>query len=598
MNRLAAFSVLLLLFFGCAGKPAGPSQNAIYLDASRPVSERVDDLLARMTPEEKIGQMLQVDRYEITGIDLISKYMLGSVLNGGGSNPKPNTPEGWADMYDQVQQEAMKTRLQIPVLYGIDAVHGNGRIPGAVVFPHNIGLGAAHNPGLAGQIGRITAIETRAAGVHWTFAPCIAVPRDIRWGRTYEGFSEDPDIVSSLGAATIRGIQGQNLAQSDAILACAKHFVGDGGTSDGHDQGNTELDESELRRIHLRPYIDAIAAGAGSIMASFSSWNGQKMHGNSYLLETVLRDELGFKGVLVSDWAAVTQLPGSYPERLQNAINAGVDLIMLPAMPDTNFATILELVRTGKISKKRIDVAVKRILEIKFRLGLFENRFADRSRLGQIGTAEHRETARQAVRESAVLLKNNDILPLSRDGMRILVAGEKADDIGAQCGGWTLTWQGVRGEVPGGTSVLGALEAMAGSSEIVYAKDGKSTGKFDVIVAVAGEQPYAEGRGDSREPSLSGPEKRMIAELKEMDIPLVLIVLSGRPLLITDQIELCDSVLAAWLPGTEAAGLADIIFGAYAPTAKLSFTWPASKDFFSERNDRTTLYPLGYGLTY
>ncbi len=596
------FTVILLIS-GCSGSsPEIDKENVpgLYMDSSLPVSERVESLLSLMTLEEKVGQMLQVDRFQISYIGEISENLVGSVLNGGNSNPVPNTPQGWLKMYNEVQEEAMKTRLAIPVLYGIDAVHGNGRTPGAVVFPHNIGLGAAGSEELAELAGRITAVETRATGVHWTFAPCIAVPQDIRWGRTYEGFSEDPETVSRLGQAMIRGMQMNGLSDFSSIAACAKHYAADGGTEGGTDQGNSVMNEQELRDIHLYPYKAAIEQGVATIMASYSSWNGQKLHGSEYLLKEVLRNELGFEGLLVSDWGAVRQLPGDLDDQLGKSINAGIDLLMLPSMPSYYLSTILDLVQEGRIEESRINEAVSRILKLKFELGLFENPFADPEMLSVIGSDEHREAARRAVRESLVVLKNfAGVLPLDNGDSVIALAGPKADNTGVQCGGWTLIWQGKSGDIKGGTSIFDAFRQRIKSDDrLIFSEDGKLTGKADVIVAVVGENPYAEGKGDSKNPGISEKEAEMLESLYKYDVPVIVIVLSGRPVLMTEQIEKADAVIAAWLPGTEAQGIADVIFGDYGPAGKLSYSWPKDESFFTEREDSNTLFPFGYGLTW
>lgn len=600
----SAFICAVIIFIsGCSGSSRGVDDSGIpklYTDSSLPVNERVENLLSLMTIEEKVGQMLQVDRFQISRIGEISENLVGSVLNGGSSNPVPNTLRGWLDMYNEVQEEAMKTRLAIPVLYGIDAVHGNGRTPGAVVFPHNIGLGAAGSEELAELAGRITAAETRATGIHWTFAPCIAVPQDIRWGRTYEGFSEDPVTVSRLGQAMIRGLQMNGLSGSSSIAACAKHYVADGGTKGGQDQGNSVMNEQELRDVHLYPYKAAVEQGVAAIMASFSSWNGQKIHSSQYLLKEVLRDELGFEGLLVSDWGAVRQLPGELDDQLEKSINAGIDLLMLPDFPSNYLMAILGLVQEGRIEESRINEAVSRILKLKFELGLFENPFAGPEKLSVVGSDEHREAARRAVRESLVVLKNSDgVLPLDDRNTVIALAGPKADNTGVQCGGWTLIWQGTSGDIKGGTSIFDAFSQRVKSDDrLIFSEDGNLTGEADVIVAVVGENPYAEGKGDSKRPGISEKETEMLESLYRYDVPVIVIVLSGRPLLMTEQIEKADAAVAAWLPGTEARGIADIIFGDYSPTGKLSFAWPADESFFTERKDSNTLFPSGYGLTW
>jgi beta-glucosidase len=431
------------------------AQTPPYLDPNLPIDERVEDLLARMSLDEKVGQMTQVDRSALTNIDHIKDYYLGSILSGGGSVPESNTPAGWADMYDQYQQKALETELKIPLIYGVDAVHGHNNLLNAVIFPHNIGLGCTRSEELVEEAARITAIEVAATGIDWNFGPCVAVPRDERWGRTYEGFSESPELTAQLGEAAIRGYQGDTLSENISILACAKHFIGDGGTTGGDDQGNTEIDESTLREIHLPPYISAVENGVGSIMASFSSWNGDKVHGSKYLLTDLLKNELGFDGLLVSDWAAIDQLPGDYSSDVAAAINAGIDMVMVPYDYTTFISTLKFQVTLENISIDRIDDAVRRILKAKFELGLFEQPLTDRSLFNLVGSEEHREVARQAVRESLVLLKKKDsILPLPESGTKILVAGEHADNLGYQCGGWTIEWQGKSGDLTEGTTLL------------------------------------------------------------------------------------------------------------------------------------------------
>jgi beta-glucosidase len=433
--------VLFLLFFNTLVLTA---QVPIYLDPDATVVSRVSDLLSRMTLEEKIGQMTQADHAAVSNLNDVKIYFIGSILSGGGSDPSSeNTPLDWTNLYDSFQQEALETRLGIPLIYGIDAVHGHSNVNGAVIFPHNIGLGATRNPELIENASRIAAVEIAATGIDWTFAPCIAVPRDERWGRTYEGFGETPELATLFGAASIRGFQNDSLNTPTSIVACAKHYIGDGGTTGGGDQGNAELAEEELRSIHLPGYIAAIENDVKTIMASYNSWNGIKLHGHSYLLNEVLKDELGFEGFVISDWAAIDQLPGNYVSDVENSINAGIDMVMVPNKYVEFFTTLKSLVEQNKVSIDRIDDAVRRILRVKFELGLFEKPLADRSLLSLIGTDEHRDVARECVRESQVLLKKNDsILPLPDSNLKVLVAGGHADNIGLQCGGWTIQWQG------------------------------------------------------------------------------------------------------------------------------------------------------------
>ncbi len=491
----------------CRGSKYTSLPIAPYRPDARPLSAfdpKVDDLIGRMTLDEKIGQMTQAERGSLREGD-IQNYFIGSVLSGGGSGPASNQVDAWADMYDDFQSQALKTRLKIPILYGIDAVHGHNNVRGAVIFPHNIGLGASRNPALAEIAGRITASEVRATGMNWTFSPVVAVPRDERWGRTYEGFGEDPDLVQAMGRAAVLGYQRSSLADPSGIVACAKHYLGDGGTRWGTgnpiDQGDTQMDEATLRRVHLPGYRAAVQAGVGTIMVSFSSWNGQKMTGNRYLLTDVLKGELGFEGFLISDWAAIDQLPGgSYRAQVKAAINAGIDMGMVPERHQEFFVTLKSLVLAGEIPVSRVDDAVRRILRVKFAAGLFDRSpFSDHSYRTRLGSAEHREAAREAVRQSLVLLKNRDgLLPLSKNLRRVMVSGLSADDIGRQCGGWTISWQGSAGNITTGTTILQAIrQSVAVSTQVVHSPDGTNAAGADVAIAIIGEPPYAEGPGDS-----------------------------------------------------------------------------------------------------
>lgn len=567
-TTIAFFAVSLLLQFG-------QSQSQTYLDSTATVPERVEDLLGRMTLAEKIGQMTQADRQFLRNESDIASYGLGSILSGGGSAPAPNTPEAWANMYDRFQSQTLSTRLSIPIIYGIDAVHGHNNVKGAVIFPHNIGLGCSRNDSLIQQAARVAAIEVAGTGIDWTFGPCIAVPQDERWGRTYEGFGETPDLTSQMAAAAVRGLQGDDLAQARTILACAKHFVGDGGTTNGIDQGNTEVDEQTLRAIHLPGYISAISAGVGSIMASFNSWNGEKIHGSRYLLTTVLKQELGFAGFVVSDWAGIDQLAGPYARDIETAINAGIDMVMVPDRYRDFISTLSDLVQQGRVSPARIDDAVRRILQLKFKLGLFERPFTNRSLTARIGSQEHRQIARACVRESLVLLKKKDAtLPISKNVQRIHVSGKNADDLGNQCGGWTISWQGSSGNITTGTTILQAIRKAAPSTSVTYAADGSGGQGADVGIAVIGEKPYAEGRGDRTDLSLAKEDIAAVRNLKNAGLKVITVIISGRPLIIEPILHFSDAIVAAWLPGTEGQGVADVLFGDYAPRGRLSHSWP------------------------
>lgn len=579
------------------------AQNQIYLDPSASNDSRVEDLLAKMTLDEKIGQMTQADHAAVSNLDDVKNYYLGSILSGGGSDPTPeNTPLDWTNLYDSLQTKALETRLSIPLIYGIDAVHGHSNVKGAVIFPHNIGLGATRNPQLIKNAARITAIEIAATGIDWNFAPCIAVPRDERWGRTYEGFGETPELAELLGSAAVRGLQNDSLNTPTSIVACAKHYVGDGGTLDGVDQGNTVLTEEELRAIHLPGYISAIENDVKTIMASYNSWNGNKLHGNKYLLTDVLKNELGFKGFIISDWAAIDQIPGDYASDVEVSINAGIDMVMVPNNYQEFFNTLKMLVEQNKISIERIDDAVSRILRVKFELGLFERPFADRSLLSLVGSASHREVARQCVRESAVLLKKNDnIIPLPKSNVKVLVAGEHADNIGLQCGGWTIQWQGASGEITDGTTILEGLKKIAPNNEFIYnAKGNFDSEEADYAIVVVGEEPYAEGNGDNSDLTLNDSHVKLVRKLKKMGLPVITILISGRPMIINTELHNSDALLAAWLPGTEGDGIAEIIFGDHIPSGVLPVTWQKSMEQIPQNygdENYDPLYPYGFGIT-
>lgn len=575
------------------------------------INKKVDALMSKMTLEEKIGQMTQVDLDAIKqNPDDIAKYSLGSLLCGGNTEVPDISAKGWAQSYQQYQNIALKSRLKIPILFGIDAVHGHNNVDGATIFPHNIGLGASRNPKLVEKVARITALEVRGTGMQWAFAPCVAVARNERWGRTYESFGENPELSKSLGAAAVLGLQTKNLKDKTSVLASVKHFMGDGGTTNGKDQGNTECDMNTLREIHLAPYIDAIKAGAKNIMVSYSSWNGLKMHGNKYLLTDVLKKELGFKGFLVSDWAAIDQLGKDYKTDIEISINAGLDMIMIPNGPDkeNNYVQFInflkELVNEGKVPIERIDDAVRRILTVKFEMGLFENYKVDKKLTAKVGSKEHREVAREAVRQSLVLLKNDkNVLPLSKSLKRIHVAGKAADDIGIQSGGWTISWQGNTGNViSGGTTILQAIKnTVSKKTEITTSTDGKGAEGADVCLVVVGENPYAEMFGDREDLSLSKDDIQTIENAKASGVPVVVILLSGRPMIITDQISKVDGFIAAWLPGTEGQGVADVLFGDFKPVGKLPHSWPKSMNQIpinvGDKN-YDPLFPYGFGLSY
>ena len=573
--------------------------------------KQVDALLAQMTLDEKIGQMVQVDSSALKdNVTDVQKYFLGSVLSGGASDPpNGNTVRDWLDFATEFQKPALQTRLKIPLIYGIDAVHGHNNIDGAVIFPHNIGLGATHDSKLVERAGRVTAEEVAGTGIRWAFAPCVTVPQDERWGRTYEGFSDNAALVSQLGAAAVRGFQGSKLsAETTSVLACAKHFVGDGGTTNGIDQGDTICDEAMLWKLYLPPYQAAIEAGVGSIMVSYSSWNGAKMHGNQYLLTDVLKGRLGFRGFLVSDWAAIDQLSPDYKNDIEQSINAGLDMIMIPSGPGKphSYVEFIEdlkqLVAEGKVMQSRIDDAVRRILRIKFQLGLFDNPATDPNLTAAIGSPEHRAVARQAVRESLVLLKNeNQVLPLSKKIKHLAVVGGAADDLGVQCGGWTIDWQGRRGNVThGGTTLLAAIrQTVSPETQVTFSPDGGNLQDVDAVIVVIGENPYAESRGDRTNLDLSAGDLDLVAKARAAGKPVVTILFSGRPLLLNSALADSDAFVAAWLPGTEGQGMTDVLFGDFQFAGKLPRAWPRSNDHIRTGDAaEKPLFPFGYGLSH
>ena len=599
LNKLFFFIlfVSILLMFSCKENVSNPD------DSNQNISELVEKLLSQMTLDEKIGQMTQAERNALQNISDIKNYNLGSLLSGGGSAPSNNSSQGWADMYDYYQSFALQTRLKIPLIYGIDAVHGHNNVFGATIFPHNIGLGCTRNPQLIEQAARVTAEEVSGTGIDWTFAPCIATVRDERWGRTYEGFGETPELSFTMAEAMVRGYQGTNLSDYGNILACAKHFLGDGGTLEGDDQGNVIADEQTIRQLHLPGFISAINAGVKSIMISYSSINGQKMHGSKYWITDVLKDELGFKGFVISDWQGIDQLPGDYKSDIETSVNAGIDMVMVPNNFKNFIQYLKELVSENEVSVDRINDAVRRILTVKFELGLFEKPFTDRSLTPTVGSFTHREVARQCVRESLVLLKNQaNFLPLPKVTSRILVAGKSAHDLGNQCGGWTISWQGGSGNITSGTTIYQAIKnTVAATTQVDFSFDGSIAQSGDIGVLVIGETPYAEGNGDRQDLSLDQQDLAVINNFNNAGIPYVIILISGRPMILGNAIDDCNAFIAAWLPGTEGQGIADVLFGDFNFTGKLSHSWPRSMNQipmnFGDSN-YNPLFPYGYGLSY
>ncbi|HRN49911.1 MAG TPA: glycoside hydrolase family 3 N-terminal domain-containing protein [Anaerolineales bacterium] len=586
-------------------------------------AERAAALVREMTLAEKIGQMTLVEKNSIPLQD-IERYFIGGVLSGGGGYPSPNMAENWGKMVDEFQKRSLKTRLAIPMIYGVDAVHGHNNVVGATIFPHNIGLGASRNAELVRKVARATAVEMAATGIYWNYAPALSVPQDIRWGRTFEGFSERTELVTELSVAYLEGLQNPegspDLAAPTGVLGTPKHFVGDGGTSFGSsttfigvqyllDQGVTQGDEAMLRKLHLAPYLDAIKAGALCVMASFSSWGGMKMHANRYLLTDVLKGELGFSGFIVTDWEAINQITPDYYEAVVTSINAGIDMNMVPFDYKKFIHCLTRAVNHGDVSIERIDDAVRRILLVKMEMGLFDQPYSQPKLLPEVGSAAHRQLAREAVAQSAVLLKNEGgLLPLSKDTRLIFVAGE-ANDLGLQSGGWSIEWQGKSGPITDGTTLLQALEESESTdSQLVFDRFGNfddqvnSSGvplQADVAVVVLAEQPYAEGKGDRVDLKLSKEEQELVARVRARAGKLVIILMSGRPLIIGEALAQADAFVAAFWPGSEAAGLSDLLLGDKPFTGKLSYTWPRSMEHIPLNGGSAgePLFPFGFGLS-
>lgn len=591
------------------------------------VETRIDALLAKMTLEHKVGQLMQPELRQITPED-IKKYHVGAVLNGGGAFPGDNKyarVEDWvalADAYYHASMDDSDGGIAIPIFWGTDAVHGHNNVIGATIFPHNIGLGAMRNPELVRQIGEVTAREIAATGIDWNFAPTLAVVRDDRWGRTYESYSEDPAIVKAYGGKMVEGLQGRaNTAEfmaADRVIATAKHFIADGGTLGGVDRGDADITEAELLAIHAPGYFTAIEAGVQTVMASFSSWQGRKMHGHDYLLTDILKNRMGFDGLVVGDWNGHEFVPGCTKVSCPHAINAGLDIFMAPdADWKELYANTLAQVKSGEISEARLNDAVRRILRVKIRAGLFEKgapstrAFAGKQQV--IGAPEHRAVARQAVRESLVLLKNKDqLLPLSPKA-NVLVAGDGADNIGKQSGGWTISWQGTgntNDDFPGGSSIYqGIAESVAAAGgKATLSVDGEYTEKPDVAIVVFGENPYAEMQGDVKNLAYNNPDDlALLKKLKAEGIPVVSLFITGRPLWVNRELNASDAFAVIWHPGSEGAGVADVLFTDKAGNiqhdfkGKLSFSWPAtpvqSPLNVGEKN-YTPLFAYGYGLSY
>jgi len=578
-----------------------------------PIETRIDSIMAKLTVAAKIAQMVQADLADISTTEITSTD-LGSILSGGDENI-PN--------FNTLQRAALASTYKVPLIYGVDAVHGNSKMAGTTIFPHNIGLAATRDSGLVRRMGEVTAQEVLGSGVNYTFAPCIAVARDERWGRTYESFGESPDNAVMMGDAYIRGLQGNRFDAPWRILGSAKHFLADGGTAfgtsnagwTGHsgllDQGNATISDSMVRAIHLPGYIAAVEANVLSVMASYSSIRGTKNHANKLWLTDVLKTELGFEGFVISDYNAIEQISGNYSTALATAINAGVDMAMEASNGGNSYATftytLQNLVNAGTVPQSRIDDAVRRILRSKIRAGIFDNPMSNTTYAATLGSTEHRAIGREAVRKSLVLLKDsNNVLPFSKTGQKIAVIGAHANDAGLQCGGWSLSWQGGAGNISGATTILQGLQNAVTTSTIVSTSQNSIPTDASAVLVVTGEQPYAEFQGDSASPQLSSADQAMINTAAQSGKPVVLVLISGRPLVIPQAtLNKLSGLVAAWLPGTEGAGIADILFGDFTPTGKLPITWPksvaqipihAGDPGYTDTN--TPQYPYGFGLSW
>ncbi len=619
-TRVITLLTLLLLSLGLT--TAQDADTLPYQDPDLPIPQRVDDLLVRMSLAEKVGQMTLIEKDSITPED-VTKYSVGAVLSGGGGYPTGNNSvEGWMDMVHGYKDAALATPLGIPLIYGVDAVHGHNNVSGAVIFPHNVGLGAAGSAELVEQVGRITALEMIATGTYWNYSPVLAVPQDVRWGRTYEGYSENTDLVTELSAAMLRGLQGDDLSAPDTVLGTPKHFVGDGGTAFGTspiggaylDRGETDVDEATLRAVHLAPYYAAIENGARSIMISYSSWDGIPMHGQQYLIQDVLRDEMGFEGFIVSDWAGIDVLAEDYYDAVMISTNAGIDMNMVPDDTTSFIETLTQAVENGDVSMARIDEAVSNILRVKFEMGLFEQPYGDPALQALVGSEAHRAVARDAVARSLVLLKNeNEALPLDANAEQlVLMTGLSGDSVGYQSGGWSIEWQGSTANLTRGTTIRQALSNGFGDATTFrysrlgrFLNDDGTAQQGDVGIVVVGETPYAEWEGDDASLTLSTSERRLIEDLRAQVDTLVVVLISGRPMVIDPSLNLADAVVAAWLPGTEGGGVADVLFGERDFEGKLPYTWPRSAeqlpfdfDNIPTAGCEAPLFPFGYGLSY
>lgn len=574
-------------------------------DRDSVIEQRVESLLAKMTLEEKIGQMSLVRHFDDNTLNNISDKFLGAVIHSQGPLPGDNAA-GWQARFKALQEQALSTRLGIPLLFGVDAVHGQNTFEGATIFPHNIGLGAAGSELLVEEASAITALEMQATGLNWTFSPCIAIPYNEKWGRVYEAFSESTEMTGKLVKASVRGYQG-NLSDSKTVMATAKHFIGDGSTDNGSEGGNTSISMHEVSERLLPPYQVAVGEGIGAVMVSFNSLGGKTMHAHKELIMDTLKTSIGFDGIVVTDWRGYSRFGGN------DIINAGVDVVMAVEGDLNHFQNGLkEGVNSGEVSMQRVDDAVRRILRQKFRLGLFENPFPDSNLTPIIGCDAHRDIARQAVRESLVLLKNeNETLPISKNTGKIVVVGEHANNSGLQSGGWTIAWQGTHENYAGATTILEGIKDIS-KGTVIY--DERATGNHfdaDIAIIVVGETPYAEFMGDigdgngQHKLTLSTEHQKYMEAYANKGAAIIVVLISGRPLVVTDQLNHADAFVAAWLPGSEGDGVAEVLFGDYNFKGKLPHSWPKSVDDFHGKygpnfweDSIVPLFEYGYGLRY
>ncbi len=604
--------VMSLHFFKTDTTPALPPDPR-YLDITLPIQDRITNLLSYMTLEEKIGQMALIDKNSIEKLEDVPRYGLGALLSGFGAKPMDNTVQGWSDMVLSFTEASKQSRLGIPILYGVDAIHGHSNVPGATIFPHFIGLGATRDAVLVEKIAEATRDELLATHINWTYSPTLDLPRDIRWGRTYETFSDDPALVSLLGSAFVRGTEGNDNGRIK-VLSTPKHFIGAGsmlwGTASNEnfkiDQGLTLPNEEALRNIYLPPFKSAVVAGVKSVMVGLNSWGNTKLAAEKYLITDVLKGDLGFTGFVVSDWYGVYEIPESNYAAAVTAINAGVDMVMLPFDYKEFVRNVSRAVRRGDITEARIDDATRRILGAKFALGLFDPE-SERVTHEVVGSPRHHELAREAVSKSMVLLQNKSAtLPLKSTVRTIRVAGSAAHNIGRQSGAWTVEWQGIDGNwLPGATSILDGIKQVAGKDVVIEydALGNFKEGVAEIGIAVVGEKPYAEGWGDLEFPILDSEDREAIKKLQETSDKVIVVIVSGRPLFIAEEVGSWDALVAAWLPGSEGGGVADVLFGKKPFTGTLPLPWPHHSEQLPLAGDGTTsngtkvLFPRGFKVS-